>query len=348
MLVKENNYRLLLHILFWVVIMGTILFAVINTNPHENIEDLILHMLIIFSFIVSGVYINLYYLVPSFLLKKRYFIYVIGLIIIIVVYTYLKVFVKIFMFEYPVEGGWIEEIASAVAVITSFIIITTLLKYLMQFFNERIKYAEIELKLKDIEKQKLEAELNALKGQLNPHFLFNTLNNLYTLSLDNSKKTPELILKLSELLNYSLYECKDKYVPLNHEISFLNSYIELEKIRLDDEVLINMQIKGNAGNIKIAPLIFMPLFENAFKHGVNKRPDNPFVNINFDFSNDGSIKFKIENNIKSNTTAEKPESGGIGIKNVEKRLELLYPEKYSFEIEKGIDIFTVNLEIIYK
>jgi len=196
---------------------------------------------------------------------------------------------------------------------------------------------------KDLENQKLQAELSFLKMQVNPHFLFNALNNIYSLAvLEKSKKTGDSIMKLSELMRYVLYEKEDEQhrVSLDKEIRHINSYIDLEKLRHAGDIYINFSIEGEVNGKRVAPLLLFPLIENACKHGILTDPEKP-VSIQLKIM-DHQLQFTIENSIN---TYFKDKVGGIGIPNVKKRLELLYNKDSSFEVSKTDDRFIVNLQL---
>lgn len=191
--------------------------------------------------------------------------------------------------------------------------------------------------------QEKNAELKLLKAQLNPHFLFNTLNNLYGLSVIKSDKLPNLMLKLSDLLRYSLYDTKEVFVPIEKEISYLENYISLEKIRLE-ETEISFLKEGDFSVKTIAPMLLIVFVENAFKH---LGGENSSVKINIKLQK-GTLHFLCKNSIDENVSLERNlEEGksGIGMKNAEKRLELLYPNKHNLIIEKEKGFFSVNLTI---
>jgi LytS/YehU family sensor histidine kinase len=197
--------------------------------------------------------------------------------------------------------------------------------------------------LATIEKQKLEAELKTLKGQLNPHFLFNSLNNIYSLSLIRSDKVPGLIIKLSDLMRHIIYDSRENYISLEKEIDFVNNFIELQKIRTSEKTKISYTITGKIPNARIAPLLFEPFIDNAFKHGLPGLSENDFISILFDFEKEGQLLFKIENNFEFYTHSTNKHSG-IGLENVKKRMELLYkPDEYQLLIEKKERIFSVEL-----
>lgn len=199
------------------------------------------------------------------------------------------------------------------------------------------------LKLRE---QKQAAELNALKNQLNPHFLFNTLNNLYTLALERSERTPEVIERLSEMLDYMLYRCKDNFVSIEKEISAIENYLALEKIRYGKRVDITFENHLQTPH-EIAPLILITLIENAFKHGVSQELFQAQIKIILEGMND-YLLFSITNTKpKSGEGIHKTRPGvdALGLKNITKQLDLLYPENYLLDIQDEEDSFNVQLKI---
>lgn len=195
--------------------------------------------------------------------------------------------------------------------------------------------------------QEKEAELKLLKAQLNPHFLFNTLNNLYGLSVVKSDKLPDLMLKLSDLLRYGLYDTKDKFVPLEKEITYLENYISLENIRLEDKTTIKFAKNGNSNSKMIAPMLLIVFVENAFKHLGNNKAGRSLVHVDLNIEDD-ALKLKCINSFdplsKKVADMEKGRSG-IGLQNAKKRLALIYPEKHELKILEQDDVFSVNLTL---
>jgi hypothetical protein len=191
------------------------------------------------------------------------------------------------------------------------------------------------------------AELNFLKSQIHPHFLFNTLNNLYALSLVQSPQTPGVILGLSKILRYMLYECNTDQVSLRKDVEILNSYIALEKIRYEERLELNVNISIDSGMQQIAPLLLLPLVENAFKHGVSETEQCPWINIELKAKGD-KLTFNVSNS-KPETVPSKPELhySKIGLANVRKRLELLYRGRHILEIYDEDDCFisVLNIEL---
>ncbi|WP_285056580.1 sensor histidine kinase [Pedobacter ginsengisoli] len=189
----------------------------------------------------------------------------------------------------------------------------------------------------------LQAELNFLKSQIHPHFLFNTLNNLYSLSLNESKQAPGVIMELSHILRYMLYECKADLVPLVRDIEILQDYISLEKIRYEERLDLNINITGALGELKVAPLLLLPLVENAFKHGASETVEGAWINIDLAVSGH-QLKFKVSNGKPEIQPAdERPDK--IGLANIRKRLELLYPGKYHFEVWNEKEVFIAELDL---
>jgi two-component system, LytTR family, sensor kinase len=203
-----------------------------------------------------------------------------------------------------------------------------------------IDFLETEESKKQLLIEKNGIELAYLKSQINPHFLFNTLNNLYGLSLSEPDRTPDAIIKLSDMMRYMLYESNAEHVPLQQEIAYLKSYVELQKLRYDGTTYIHFDIKGIENEQQIAPLLLISFVENAFKHGEVFDPQHPLsMTLSFDEKN---VVFEVKNKIHHKN---KDEVGGFGVKNVERRLELLYPNKHKLLIEQHKDIFVSHLEI---
>ncbi|GAA4316416.1 hypothetical protein GCM10023149_13360 [Mucilaginibacter gynuensis] len=194
----------------------------------------------------------------------------------------------------------------------------------------------------------VKAELSALKGQLHPHFLFNTLNNLYSLTLQNSDKSPGAVLGLSEMLRYMLYECGDEYVPLSKEILMLKNYTDLEKLRYEDRLDLTFNISGDLQNKLIAPLLLLPIIENAFKHGTSENIGQAWININIEVSGN-VLKLKTSNSKADVVQADADKHfGNIGLQNVTKRLDYLYPGKHQLKILNDDEAFLVVMEVPLK
>ncbi len=199
--------------------------------------------------------------------------------------------------------------------------------------------------IEELKKEKVAAELSFLKAQIHPHFLFNTLNNLYLLTLEKSDLAPGLVIKLSEILDYILYKCNADEVPIKSEIQLLNNYIDLEILRNGEELKTEFITQLDADNYMIAPLILLTMVENAFKHGVNASLNNPVVEINLTIE-DKKLNFVVKNSISTEfRIGNKSNEDGIGLKNMEKQLELTYKDKYSLVQETTNNFFITHLSI---
>jgi LytS/YehU family sensor histidine kinase len=284
-------------------------------------------------------YLNYLYLLPKYFDKKKYRLYAISLVLGVLVLGFIKYGIAL-IFKHDLlthEDGKVISFSSyfVSTVLTTFffLFLSTALKFATDWFmNERIQ--------NDLEKQRLTAELAFLKSQINPHFLFNSLNSIYSLAYQKSDTAPEAILKLSEIMRYMLYECNDNKVDLEKELQYLQNYIDLQKIRFGKKAFINFKIDGEVKDQKIVPLLLIPFVENAFKHGVANDPVNP-INILLSF-NDHELHFYMEN---KKHLHNRDAVGGIGLQNVKRRLELLYHNKYKLNIKDEPGNYTCELSI---
>jgi LytS/YehU family sensor histidine kinase len=206
---------------------------------------------------------------------------------------------------------------------------------------------EKERLAKELEKVNTETELKYLKSQINPHFLFNSLNSIYALSLQKSDLAPDLILKLSDILRYLLYDGSEKKVSLAQELKYLKSYLELEKVRHGSRMDLEIEVTGDTDKEEIAPMLLIPFVENSFKHGLGKDMSKGYVKVLVDAA-DGNLKFAIANSKPINgseVSSKKGYKGGIGLINVKKRLKLLYPNKHTLNVDSSDKEFQVTLNI---
>jgi LytS/YehU family sensor histidine kinase len=194
-----------------------------------------------------------------------------------------------------------------------------------------------------VAREKAKAELQLLKSQIHPHFLFNTLNNVYFLTLTTSQKAPEMLEKLADMLRYILNECNRSYVPLGKEIKMIEDYVALEKMRYGDRLKMDLQIKGEYDNKMISPLLLIPIVENSFKHGASKMLEYPWINLNITI--DGHYLFCLISNSRPNEIFQSQHQKHIGLNNVKKRLQLLYPTTHELKIAESIESFEVFLKI---
>lgn len=209
----------------------------------------------------------------------------------------------------------------------------------------KIWFAEQEIR-HNAEKKNLENEMNLLRAQLNPHFLFNTMNNLYALSLEDTPKTTEGIAKISDLLRAVLYECNEREIMLDKEIELIRNYIDLERMRYGARLKLDFIVEGATCNLKIAPMVLFTFVENCFKHGSSKDPGEPFIHIEIKVD-EKQMVFRAKNGtILFDSGDEKKRAGGIGLNNVKKRLEILYPGKYELNFGSDNCCFEVYLKLV--
>jgi len=344
-----HRFKITGHIIFWLVSIAllSLLFYFYDEKFSFNLVEKSIVTNLIFAICV---YINLYFFIPKFLKQKNYIFYIFWLIVLLSAAS----LTLQFLFIYPLSKllGISEGYTTFNTNLHSAYFFSTFLYVGITSFLKLIKdwlsLQDINLKLVKIEQQKLEAELKTLKGQLNPHFLFNSLNNIYSLALIKSDKVPELILKLSDLMRHIIYESKEDYILLEKELEFVNNFIALQRIRTSEKTKIKYEIKGKIPSAKIAPLLFEPFIDNAFKHGLPGTNNSDFINITFNFENTELLIFKLENNYEE-LFSQKKSNSGIGLKNVKQRLKLLYqPHEYKLNIQKRDHIHLVTLELKLK
>ncbi len=193
----------------------------------------------------------------------------------------------------------------------------------------------------ELQQQKLQSELSFLRAQTNPHFLFNTLNNLYGLARKKSDKTAESIMTLSKIMRFVLYDCRQPFIRLEQEVQVIDDHVSLEKLRYNDRLRVDFQKEIDDGNQQIAPLLLLPFVENAFKHGGKGTTGDAVISIKIQ-SGGGKLHFEVVNNLEHDTPRE---SEGIGLKNVRRQLELTYPDRHQLEILPGGDLFQIRLDI---
>jgi len=326
--------RILQHILFWsmsFLILTNILKVSVEIKQIDLIYTAIFHVPIVLI-----VYLNLKILFPVFLEKGRYFLYSISVLSLI---TFGSGF-YIILFD-----SWIDYIFSGYYFIAYYGFFDISLYFVIYIFvTSLLRLARGWFQLQEIEKEKTLAELKALKSQINPHFLFNSLNSIYSLARKNSPTVPEKVIQLSDLMRHVIYNSDDDFILLSKEVEMVHNYIELQNLRTAENEKISFELVGNIEGKKVAPLIFIPFVENSFKHGLKSGADNAFVKIELEVSGN-KLSFEIENSIGKSLDTEQFENKGIGIENVKKRLDLIYPGAYSLNIINNGMTYKVLLQI---
>jgi sensor histidine kinase YesM len=304
--------------------------------------------------ILIPVTVNDWYLRPRMLNRGRYWQYFLLLITAILAGAFLNQELFDKFIDYILPGYYFisyYEYADIVKFFVAFVGLTTLIGLSKEWFQLQETRRRVVL----LEKEKLSAEFKALVSQVNPHFLFNSLTVLYTLALKDSKATSSAIIKLSDILRYVIYQSSQATVTLASEASILRDYIDLQQYRIHPSTRIGYTENISDGNAVVAPMLFLPLVENSFKHGVHAEIENAFVDIILEERN-GTILFKISNNKPTAETfpasfrdfralREKDSRHGIGLKNLKDRLLLIYPDRHKFTVTETENTFSIQMQI---
>ena len=330
--ILNEKYRIGFHVLFWVVMYLDEFLAIFGiTQAFET--EYIKYVILAFLLDLAMVYLNLYVLIPFLLLKNKVWQYL--------SLTLLSIFVinlNNLTLDDPCPDCTTQEL------ITDFIISTFLPTITLLGTAIAVKifkmFLQNQSQINELEQSSLKTELAYLKDQINPHSLFNALNNIYVQSRKRPDEASESILLLSDLLRYQLYDCAKEKVYLSGEVDYLKNYLKFDALR-KNKAKINFNITGDVNRKMVAPFIFLPFIENAVKHGASLENES-FIDINLDIK-EGSIDFKIENSIPKQKT--KIPKGGIGLANVKRRLELLYPQKHTLKITDDDQLFKVQLHL---
>ena len=312
------NNRIIQNIFAWGLVY-VILLALVNIPNRPRIA------LFIMGCVIPPIYVNNLLILP--LLKRRKFLFWLFFILNILFWSSLYSYILTQVFFNPIGPAIFTNTLGMVVFSVTIGMLT------------KIAWTAISRS-----REQREAELKLLKAQLDPHFLFNTLNNLYGLSVTKSEKLPGLMLKLSELLRYTLYETKGNWVPLEKEVEYLKNYISLEQIRLEDQVEIDLNGELGPTEDRIAPLILIVFLENAFKHLAQGRDGKTEVRVSLDHQ-PGKLSFSCVNTYDPGLVVREQNAKGIGLENVRKRLALIYPKRHKLLIEPGEDRYHVKLEL---
>lgn len=341
--------RPLTHVVFWCVIL--ILQSQVFLYAGHSFKIVFGCSLALLPSIILAAYLLVYYQLPRLAYKKKYLLFFISLLASMYVFTFLGRVITVYVAE-PILGMEAEvpplDYLSTVAIRIDRLLRNYLLSvYLAPFIMATIKLikqrSQVRNELDILEKEKVTSELNFLKTQIHPHFLLNTLNNVYALTLKKSDAAPASILMLSEMLQYVLYKCSERYVPIINEVKLIENYISLEKLRYAENLNISFINKISNKEAKIAPLILLSIVENAFKHGASGAIEMPYIIIELNES-DGNLNFSVFNS-KENENNEMDIRKGIGSPNIKKQLDLLYPNAFAYEIEEDTISYKVTLKI---
>jgi sensor histidine kinase YesM len=332
----SSKYRVWRHLSFWT--LHILIISAVFSSIGYSIGRQFFNTALWVPIQILYCYPIIYYALPKYLLKEKYARFAFIILLWAIGGWFLNYLFRAFIFI-PLQ----QHIFLQVKVIDpwqpgSFLVMTTMLGItsMIVLFKYWVKKQQEWMQA---EKEKVTAELQLLKAQVHPHFLFNTLNNIYSFSLRKSPKTPELIMKLSSLLSYILYDCRGEHVPLEKELEVMKNYIDLEKERYANNIEISWNVDGDVKDKSIVPLLLLPFLENAFKHGTSEQLEKPWLSVDIAVKQN-KMKCKIVNSKNEFVPVSK---NGIGIVNVQKRLRFLYPNNHELKINDEGDFFAASL-----
>jgi len=341
----NNSSFILIHLLFWISIWFFFVYFFSYNSNNTNYVTWFSSFLLPVTMITS--YFVVYYLIPKFLLTKKYIFFALYSAYTLVFSTYLIIVAIlgsfIFLSDMEVKNmpPMSRNYVFILILVYLVVFIVSFISLLNHNFKTQTENKELQNKILETQLQIKSQELNYLKKQIHPHFLFNTLNTIYGFALKQSKDTPDIILKLSNLLDYILYQVNKPQVSLKEEILHIKEYIDLEKIRFQDTLVVSFKSEDIPDYVQIAPMLLMPFVENAFKHG-SLIDGYLKVNIKVHLVED-QLQFEINNTYLNDDIKSNKE--GIGLENIKKRLNLLYKNNHELQINNSDNMYIVNLNI---
>uniref|UniRef100_UPI0032164301 sensor histidine kinase n=1 Tax=uncultured Draconibacterium sp. TaxID=1573823 RepID=UPI0032164301 len=330
--------RIIPHLLFWMFYV--LFFGLFYGKYGHDYRQYLIETTCMMPFVMLATYTTIYAILPFYLKTRKPVPSVLMVVMLLFGITLgERVFIR-YLNDLPINSESLFGITSLYLMLETNLMVA--LAFTVKFVK---KWFEQQQEKHEMEKKHLQSELNVLKAQLHPHFLFNTMNNLYALSIEKSSKTSEGIARISDLLHSILYECNDSEITLDKEVKLIENYIDLEKMRYGNRLKVNFTTKGVIESAKIAPMMLFTFVENGFKHGSSNDLENPFMTIHLEV-NEREIFFESENSKpKHLQNVPGKNSGGIGLANVKKRLEILYPGKYELVYGDKDCCYNVTLRI---
>jgi two-component system, LytTR family, sensor kinase len=354
-----SNRNLYFYIFYWIIYllffstqrffalrMDTAALGLTERQPLVVLRESFYTNLAFLPLVIIATHFVINFLLPRYYFRNRFFLFSIVLISLIFIYPVFiyvlrKLIVEPYILHGPMEYTWYNYFMAMLIFVFGMapLVWFKMAAHLREdaVFHQKLDNDRLNalLKLK-------ETELKLLKSQIHPHFLFNTLNNLYSLALEKSDKTPDLIIKLADMLSYIIYDCNSEKVPLTKEIDFINSFLELQKVRYDT-CNITFNVDGELNGKQIAPMIIHTFVDNCFKHGAEKDSGNPWIRISILVSGGILLFTSINSTIVDNESVRKV--AGIGISNAMKRLDLIYRGRHDLVIDNSVDRYSVSLKI---
>ncbi len=341
-------YRIGLHFIFWLVLLLALTYH--GSLYGGDFRDNLINIAVLLPIQVIAAYTMIYWQVPTLLFKKMWLQFAVSVIFIGFMSSVIARLLVLYLAE-PLTGyNGVEEsiweiISDPIYLLSVYLVIIyipTVIFFLIKMTRERFTS---QMKVELLQKEKRTAELNYLKAQMNPHFLFNTLNNIYSLTKSQSERAPEMILKLSDILNYTIYECQAPYVLVTKEWQLIENYIDLQIIRYSKPIHLLVHQKIDNSETTIAPLILITIVENAFKYALQASTEMPSLKINLSIHN-RLLNFMVKNSMESNIKIKASNNNnGIGIYNLQKQLDLIYPQSHTYQITTSNESYEVHLTI---
>ncbi len=334
-----STYRLLiLHLSFWLVFISYRLF---DYTRYLSMDMALVYFGVptLLNILIS--YLHYFFLLPILFEKKQWVKYSLLLIITLTLFLFLRFWAdEYFLLPITPDPSYYETVhlARVISVLwgfVSFIVFTVMIKLAVNWFD-------LENRRKQLENEKLHAELNYLKSQINPHFLFNTLHNLNYLALNKDDSTSSVIIRLSNIMRYMIYDANEETVSIEQEVQYMKDYIELERIRLNQPFELNMNISDDCKPLKIAPLLLFTCLENAFKHGVSDRQSGCWISVEL-WREGSKLHYRVRNS--KVVQPRSSQASGFGLDNLKKRLALHYPNKHEVEVKESEEEFEIHLII---
>lgn len=338
----HRHQKRLLHVAFWAMYASYFFYYISygrrgEPNWSRIIPDFSLQLV---SLLLIS-YLNYYLFLPRLLKTQETRRYLLTFVPVFLVLVYLTLRSKQYLLSNIfTDDDWMYSMRFALNVFMSAFFVTAFVG-LIKFVED---YFELEARSREMENRQLTSELRFLKAQVNPHFLFNTLNNLYYLAVNKSEQTPEVIAKLSGMMRYMIHESNAEQVPLAREVEYMENYLDLEKMRLNEATPITFEVDGNISGARITPLILITFLENAFKHGISNARTDSWITVSLRVD-DRTLHYKVANSIVSGTDKTVREASGLGLANVRRRLDLSYPGRYALDVSEDDERYRVHLKI---
>ena len=336
------------HLIFWIGVnlffsLNGAMFPLYATNGWGiSLGDALTVPWIMAIVDIPYAYCLTYFLIPRYLWTKKYWTFAGAIVVWMVIGILLNYLIRRWIL-FPLSGELSEYSFGKTVFAFSYFILLNATAFMLAFAKIAKSYFLVNQRVGLLQNERLMAELQLLKSQVHPHFLFNTLNNLQSLIIQRSDQAPEMAQRLHALTKYIMVECKKEEIPLQNEIAILRDYIGLQKVRYDERLSVAFQVHGDVDGLSISPLLLMPLLENSFKHGVSRQVNDCWIRLDIHCEKKG-LCVQVSNSREETVRAE-DYTGGIGLQNIRKRLDLLYEKDYDLAIVPEKDSFSVRLQL---